>query len=106
MPSSIIWRERTYGLLFGRKENFDISEFEDFLVNEFQEAIDLHGASNIAAFIGEPVLASGGVIVPPRNYFSRIKKKCVENEILFIADEVVTGFGRLGHIFSSEKVFN
>ena len=70
--------------LFGRKENFDISEFEDFLVNEFQEAIDLHGASNIAAFIGEPVLASGGVIVPPRNYFSRIKKKCVENEILFI----------------------
>lgn len=92
--------------LFGRKEKFNVSKFEDFLVNEFQEAINLHGSSNIAAFIGEPILASGGVIVPPENYFSRIKKKCEENEILFIADEVVTGFGRLGHIFSSEKVFN
>ena len=92
--------------IFRRIEKFNDEQFEEFLVNEFQNSIDKYGSENIAAFIGEPVLASGGVIVPPKNYFSRIKKKCVENDILFIADEVVTGFGRLGHFFSSKNVFN
>ena len=60
----------------------------------------------IATFIGEPIQASGGVIVPPKNYLKRVRDICKKNNIIFIADEVVTGFGRMGHIFASEKVFN
>ena len=86
-------------------KNKSTQEFEDDLIDELEDKISEYGPENIAAFIGEPIQASGGVIVPPKNYFKRISKICKQNGILFIADEVVTGFGRLGHIFSSEKVF-
>ena len=90
--------------IFGRKEKFSNQDFEDFLVDEFQSLIKKYESKNIAAFIGEPVLASGGVIVPPKNYFYRIKKICEDNDIIFVADEVVTGFGRLGYVFSSKNI--
>ena len=86
-------------------ENKSIQEFEDNLIDELENKISEYGSENIAAFIGEPIQASGGVIVPPKNYLKRMSKICKKNGILFVADEVVTGFGRLGHIFSSEKVF-
>ena len=91
---------------FRRKKGMTENDFEDFLISELESKIKEKGSNNIAAFIGEPILASGGVIVPPENYFRRVQKVCTENDILFIADEVVTGFGRLGYIFSSEKIFN
>jgi adenosylmethionine-8-amino-7-oxononanoate aminotransferase len=56
-------------------------------------------------FIAEPILASGGVIVPPTDYNYRCWQMVKKHEITYIADEVVTAFGRLGHWFSSEKVF-
>ena len=59
----------------------------------------------MAAFIAEPVLASGGVIVPPSGYYKRCHEVCKKHDVLFIADEVVTSFGRLGHYFASEAVF-
>ena len=90
---------------FRNLDNLTIKQFEDKLIKEIENKIQATGAKNIAAFIGEPVLASGGVIVPPNNYFKRVKQVCKENDILFISDEVVTGFGRLGHIFSSEIEF-
>ena len=90
---------------FRNLDNLTIKQFEDKLIKEIENKIQSIGAKNIAAFIGEPVLASGGVIVPPNNYFKRVKQVCKENDILFISDEVVTGFGRLGHIFSSEIEF-
>ena len=90
---------------FRNLDNLTIKQFEDKLIKEIENKIQAIGAKNIAAFIGEPVLASGGVIVPPNNYFKRVKQVCKENDILFISDEVVTGFGRLGHIFSSEIEF-
>ena len=90
---------------FRNLDNLTIKQFEDKLIKEIENKIQSIGAKNIAAFIGEPVLASGGVIVPPKNYFKRVKQVCKENDILFISDEVVTGFGRLGHIFSSEIEF-
>ena len=91
---------------FRRPEAMDMAVFADHLVAECEQAIADHGAENIAAFVGEPIMASGGVIVPPEGYFKRIRDICRQNEILFIADEVVTAFGRLGHIFASQEMFD
>lgn len=80
-------------------------DFCDVLVTELEERIATIGADRIAAFIAEPVLASGGVIVPPEGYFERVAEVCRAHDILFIADEVVTAFGRLGSVFASKDVF-
>ena len=63
------------------------------------------GPENIAGFISEPVQASGGVILPPDGYLPAVYELCRQNDIATIADEVVTGFGRLGHWFASKDVF-
>ena len=65
-----------------------------------EEAILREGAENIAAFIAEPVMGVGGVIVPPDDYFPIIRQICDKYEILLIADEVITGFGRTGEWFA------
>ncbi len=79
--------------------------FADWLVAEFEAAIEEHGADRIGAFVGEPVMASGGVIVPPDTYLPRIAALCRKHDILYVSDEVVTAFGRLGHVFASKEVF-
>ncbi|MDP4083565.1 MAG: aspartate aminotransferase family protein [Bacillota bacterium] len=71
---------------------------------ELKTTINRIGADKIAAFIAEPVVgAAGGAIVPPKDYFKVIKKICEENDILFIADEVMTGFGRTGTVLAIEN---
>lgn len=90
---------------FRRPEGMSEAAFCDFLVEEFRGVIERTGAERIGAFIAEPVMASGGVIVPPDGYLRRIRELCRDNDILFIADEVVTAFGRLGHVFASRDVF-
>ena len=60
------------------------------------------GPDTIAAFIAEPVNGAGGVIVPPRDYFPRVQEVLRRYDILFIADEVITGFGRTGNMFGCE----
>ncbi|MED3563654.1 aspartate aminotransferase family protein [Bacillus xiapuensis] len=71
---------------------------------ELETAINRIGADKIAAFIAEPIIgASGGAITPPKNYFKVIKKICDQYDILFIADEVMTGFGRTGTILALEQ---
>lgn len=79
--------------------------FLDDLVKEFEDRIEELGADTIAAFLAEPILASGGVIIPPEGYHARFKAVCDRHDILYISDEVVTGFGRCGEWFASEKVF-
>ncbi|AXN37197.1 aspartate aminotransferase family protein [Peribacillus butanolivorans] len=70
---------------------------------ELEATIRRIGGDNIAAFIAEPVIgAAGGAIVPPDGYFQKLKKICEEHDILFIADEVMTGFGRTGKMLASE----
>lgn len=81
------------------------AEFCDRLLAEMEARIQALGAEKIAAFIAEPIMASGGVIVPPEGYFKRCNELCRAHDILFIADEVVTAFGRLGHMFACEAVF-
>lgn len=61
------------------------------------------GADNIAAFIGEPVMGAGGVLVPPATYWPEITRICRKYDILLVADEVVCGFGRTGEWFGSDK---
>lgn len=84
----------------------DEEQFCDFLVEECKQKIAELGADNIAAFFAEPILGSGGVIVPPDGYNRRIGELCKENDILFVADEVVTAFGRVGHWFASKELFD
>lgn len=65
-----------------------------------EAAIEKEGPDTVAAFIAEPVMGAGGVIVPPDTYFPRIREICSRHDILFIADEVITGFGRTGRWFA------
>ena len=90
---------------FRRPAGMSVEAFCDFLVDEFRDTVARVGADRIAAFVGEPVQASGGVIVPPENYLPRIAALCRTNDILYVSDEVVTAFGRLGHVFASKDQF-
>jgi adenosylmethionine-8-amino-7-oxononanoate aminotransferase len=81
------------------------AEFCDWLVAEYEALIARVGADKIGGFIAEPIQASGGVIVPPEGYLKRMWEVCQRHDILFIADEVVTAFGRLGHWFASWDEF-
>ena len=69
---------------------------------ELLELIRLHDADNIAAVIVEPVAGSTGVLPPPKGYLKRLREICDKHDILLIFDEVITGFGRLGHIAAAE----
>ncbi len=91
---------------YRRPEGLTEEEFTDYLVDEFKAKIKQLGKENIAAFIAEPIQGSGGVVVPPNGYLKRMADVAKENGILFIADEVVTAFGRLGHWFASKDLFD
>ena len=82
------------------------AEFVDFLAEDMKSAIERIGAENIACFIAEPIMGAGGVIVPPAGYHVRTHEICREYDIKYISDEVVTAFGRLGHMFASQSVFD
>ena len=68
--------------------------------DELERAILRQGADTVAMFIAEPVQGAGGVIVPPDDYFPRIREICDRHEVLLVADEVITGFGRTGRLFA------
>ena len=78
-------------------------EYVDYLVNELEDLIQREDPETIAAFIAEPVGGSGGVLIPPRGYFAAVSKVLEKYDILLIADEVITAFGRLGEWFASER---
>lgn len=83
------------------KTPYEISTEE--AINSIRETIEQEGADTIAAFLAEPVQGAGGLIIPPDDYFQEIRKLCDEYGILFIADEVITGFGRTGKMFGLEN---
>ncbi|AEB46044.1 aminotransferase class III-fold pyridoxal phosphate-dependent enzyme [Micromonospora gifhornensis] len=76
----------------------------DFLIAELEETIARIGAGNIAAMLGEPVMAGAGVLAPPADYWPRVREVLSRHGILLIADEVVTAPGRLGEWFMSDKL--
>jgi 4-aminobutyrate--pyruvate transaminase len=77
------------------------AEFTKRLLKEIEDTILREGPETIAAFIGEPVMAAAGVLVPPAGYWEGVEALCRKYDIFLVADEVVTGFGRLGTMFGS-----
>lgn len=90
---------------YRRPKGMSVADWCDAKVADLEQAIADVGPQNIGAFIAEPILSSGGVIVPPAGYHKRTYDICRKHDILYISDEVVTGFGRLGHWFASSDVF-
>jgi len=88
-----------------RPTGMSVETFCNEKVQDLENKILEIGAERVGAFIAEPIQASGGVIVPPDGYLRRCWEICQKYDVLFIADEVVTGFGRLGHWFASKAVF-
>lgn len=86
-------------------EGMSEAQFLDFLVAEFEDKILTLGPDKVAAFFAEPVMGSGGVIIPPKGYHRRMWEVCQRYDLLYVADEVVTSFGRLGAFFASQEVF-
>ncbi|MBC9251219.1 hypothetical protein A9179_13120 [Pseudomonas alcaligenes] len=86
-------------------EGMSEAQFVDYLIAEFEDKILSIGADKVAAFFAEPIMGSGGVIIPPEGYLKRMWELCRHYDILFVADEVVTSFGRLGSFFASEELF-
>jgi putrescine aminotransferase len=91
-----------YGFL--HQGNQDEAQFAANAASWLEEKIREIGADKVAAFVAEPVQGAGGVIVPPEGYFEHIQDICRRHDILFIADEVITGFGRTGHWFASQRM--
>jgi L-2,4-diaminobutyrate transaminase len=87
-----------------RRDNLDQTEeqFVAHCVAELEALIAREGVDTIAAFIGEPVLGTGGIVPPPAGYWQAIQAVLRKHDILLVADEVVTGFGRLGTMFGSD----
>lgn len=77
-------------------------EFATRLANELEEVIEREGPDTVAAFIAEPVIGAGGLLVPPKTYFDKIRPILAKHDVLMIADEVICGFGRTGEMFGSQ----
>lgn len=75
----------------------------DEAIASLRQVIEKEGPETIAAFIAEPVQGAGGVLVPPKDYFPKVRQVCDEYGILMIADEVITGYGRTGKMFGIEN---
>ena len=73
------------------------------VARELEAKIDELGEERVAAFIAEPIQGAGGVIIPPDSYWPEVRRICSERDILFIADEVICGFGRTGHWWGSQS---
>ncbi len=87
-----------------RREDRNQSEaqFVQQCVDDLEALIEREGADTIAAMVGEPVLGTGGIVPPPAGYWAAIQAVLDKHDILLVADEVVTGFGRLGSMFGSD----
>ena len=87
---------------FGEGGDMSPEEFGIWAANQLEEKILEIGVDNVGAFIAEPIQGAGGVIVPPDTYWPRIKEILAKYDILFVADEVICGFGRTGEWFGSD----
>ena len=87
-----------------RREDRSMSEeqFSQHCADKLEELILAEGPETIAAFIGEPILGTGGLVPPPAGYWTKIQAVLEKYDVLLVADEVVTGFGRLGTMFGSD----
>lgn len=75
----------------------------DEAIQSIRDVIEQEGAETIAAFMAEPIQGAGGVLIPEDDYFAKVRELCDEYGILFVADEIITGFGRTGKMFGMEN---
>lgn len=87
---------------FGDGFGEDEDAFAARAAQAIEDRILAVGAENVAAFIGEPVQGAGGVVIPPKGYWPRVEAICRKYGILLVCDEVITGFGRMGHWFGHQ----
>jgi len=88
---------------FRRAERaLDEEQFSQFCADRLEEMILAEGPDTVAAFIGEPILGTGGIVPPPTGYWAKMQAVLKKYDVLLVADEVVTGFGRLGTMFGSD----
>lgn len=102
LPLPMVKHVRAPNRLWERAEGQTDEQFVRDLAAELEQMILEEGPETVAAFIAEPIQAAGGVIVPPEGYFPAIQEVLRRYDVLFIADEVVCGFGRTGQNFGSE----
>ena len=88
----------------GHRPGESVEQFVNRLVRNLEKLIHREGPETIAAFIAEPVAGAGGVIVPPAGYYEKVQGVLRAHNILFIDDEVITGFGRLGTTFGADAM--
>jgi adenosylmethionine-8-amino-7-oxononanoate aminotransferase len=88
---------------FHRPREESEEQFTQFLLDDLEETIDAEGPETVAMVIMEPVQNSGGSLTPPAGYFQGVREICDRHGILLCADEVITGFGRIGGWFASER---
>ena len=87
----------------GKPEDMSELDYSQQLAAELEALIEREGPDTVGAFIAEPVMGAGGVVVPPEGYFPAIQAVLDRHDVLMIADEVICGFGRLGYWFGSDR---
>ncbi len=92
-----------YRFVPSRRGAGDTRTHGEMAADLLEEAILREGPETVAAFVGEPVQGGGGVIVPPDDYWPRIRQICDRHKVLLIADEIITGFGRTGEWFALSR---
>ena len=80
----------------------DPEEVAGTYVRLVEQVIELEGPETIAALVTEPILMTAGVVIPPHGYLPALRELCDRHDIVLIFDEIITGFGRTGHLFASE----
>ncbi len=86
------------------REGESEEDFTSRLARQLDELIEEEGPETVAAFFAEPVLASGGTIVPPPSYYPKVERVLKKHDVLMVADEVICGFGRTGRMFGAEAL--
>ena len=88
----------------GAAEGETEEQFTDRMARDLEELIQKEGPDTVAAFIAEPVMGAGGVVIPPQSYFPKINKVLAAHDVRFISDEVICGFGRTGEWFGAQAL--
>jgi 4-aminobutyrate--pyruvate transaminase len=86
------------------KDGESEEEFSTRMAKDLEEMIQREGPDTVAAFIAEPIMGAGGVIIPPRSYFPKINEVLSKYDVRYISDEVICGFGRTGEWFGSDTL--
>ena len=103
LPIDTVRHTVTPHYYYGAEDGMSEQEFSHYCAAQLEKLVLAEGPDTVAAFIGEPVMGTGGIIPPPEGYWSAIQSVLKKYDILLIADEVVTAFGRLGYDFGCER---